>query len=60
MYVISYGTSTLFYKNGILSRRRPTTVNIAYSASIHNYKINKYVLLSFFSYQLKYILISDA
>lgn len=60
MYVISHGTFTLFYKNGILSRRRPTTVNIARIATIHkNYKINKCILLSSFSYQLEYILISD-
>ncbi|XP_071571220.1 uncharacterized protein [Temnothorax nylanderi] len=58
IHVIQYGTFTLFYKNGILSRRRPARVNIVNWNHEENYKINKRVLLSF-SYQLKYILVSN-
>jgi len=60
MYIIQYSTFTLFYKNGVLSRRRPARVNIEIGTMKKNYKIKKCALLSSFSCQLEYTLVSGA
>lgn len=45
MHIIPHGGSILFYKNKILSRRRPTKVNIRIEIMKGYYKIKKTVII---------------